>query len=287
MTFAGKNVTSCRANYSSCISKVLQVVQQSSRPIDAWEISKKTGIRETTCRKCLSRLKRKGNIGKHSKGFYTSLSYNVTPGSSMVAAAGGSIALKNPKPRLHCLRLRVFDVAGNPRSWRLDFGLVRVAFQRYDNGKAQIFVHCLKEYSLDYVAFRLLVEIALREVGQADWNKVLATSFEFNHDYAGLMLDGVKAITLTTLDGSFRRIYNKRLGLRDEVKTVGSIQVDRVLSLLEGGNIYNAMQLLSSAVTELRQSNSTISDVAHQMRRLVDAWFARDAAKVPSKREGR
>jgi len=270
VTFANKNVTSCRT-YGSCTAKVLEVVQQSLRPIDAAEISQKTGIKVTTCRKCLSRLKRKGNIGKHSKGFYTSLSYNVTPGSSMVAAVGSPPALKNPEPRLHCLRLRVFDVAGNPRRWRLDFGLVKVSFQKYANGTAQVFADCKKEYSLDYLAFRLLIQIVIREVNQADWKKVIATSYEFNHDYVGLRFDGVKAITLTTLDGSFRRVYNKRHKLRDEVKTVGSIQVDRVLSLLEGGSIYNAMQLLSATVAEIRQTNNVMSDAAHQMRRLADA----------------
>lgn len=276
MTSASKIVTSCRANYGSCSAKVLEVVQQSSRPIDTSEISKKTGIKETTCRKCLSRLKRKGKIGKHSKGFYTSLSYNVTPGGGMVAAAGSPVALTNPESKLHCLRLRVFGVAGSPRRWRLDFGLVKVSFQKYANGTVQVFADCKKEYSLDYIAFRLLIRIVMCEVNQTDWTKVIATSYEFNHDYVGLRLDGVKAVTLTALDGSFRRVYNKGHKLRDEVKTVGSIQVDRVLSLLEGGNIYNAMRLLSSAVTELRQSNSTISDVAHQMRRLVDAVWTRN-----------
>jgi hypothetical protein len=144
----------------------------------------------------------------------------------VVAAAGSPTALKNPEPRLHCLRLRVFDVAGNPRRWRLDFGSVKVSFQKYANRTVQVFADCKKEYSLDYLAFRLLIQIVIREVNQTDWKKVIATSYEFNHDYVGLRLDGVKAITLTTLDGSFRRVYNKRHKLRDEVKTVGSIQVE-------------------------------------------------------------
>jgi DNA-binding Lrp family transcriptional regulator len=234
------------------------------------EISQKTGIKVTTCRKCLSRLEKKGKIRKHSYGFYTSLSYDVAVGSSMVGAAGSPLAL-NPEPRLHCLRLRVFDVAGNPRRWRLDFGLVRVSFKRYAHGTAQVFVHCRRGCSLDYIAFRFLVEIVLRQVHQHDWKKVIATSFEFNHDYAALRLDGVKAITLTTFDGSFRRVYSKRHGLRDEVKTVGSVQADRVLSLLKGGDTYNATRFLSDAVAELRQTNNIMSDAAHQMRRVADA----------------
>lgn len=274
-------MTPCRSyrSYGSCTAKVLEVVQQSSRPIDAAEISQKTGIKVTTCRKCLSRLKKKGKIKKHSYGFYASLLDNVPLDSSMVTAAGSPPTLKDPEPRLHCLRLKVFDVTGKQRRWRLDFGLVKVSFQRYASGTAQVFVDCRKDCSFDYVAFTLLLEIVLREVGQTDWNRVLVSSYELNHDYVGLRLDGVKAITLTTFDGSFRRVYNKRLGLRDEVKTIGSVQVDKVLSLLEGSSIYNATHLLSSAVIELRQSNSTISDVAHQMRRLVDAWLARDARK--------
>jgi hypothetical protein len=223
-----------------------------------------------TCRKCLTRLNKKGKIKKHSYGFYVPLSGNVTLNSSMVSAVGGL----PPEPRLHCLRLKVSDVVGKAGSWRRDVDFVRVTFQRYANGKAQIFVHCRKGYSLDYVAFRLLVDKVLREIGQADCRKVSVTNFEFNHDYLGLKLDGVRAVTLTTLDGSFRRVYSKRLGLRDEVKTVGSVSVNKVFHLLEGGHIYNATQLLLSAVVELRQSNIIISDVAKSTHRLVD-WLLR------------
>ena len=219
MTFVNKKVTTCRhqygrSQYGYCTAKVRQIVEQSLRPITAAEIGEITGIKVATCRKCLTRLARKGFIRRRFHGSYTSLSYDVTRSSSMVTpTAGKPLVIKEPEPRLHCLRLRVFDVVGNPKKWKRDFGFVKVKFQRYANAKAQVFVDCSRECSLDYIAFRFLLEIALREVGQEDWGKVLASSYEFNHDYEGLRLDGVKAVTLTAFDGSFRRVYAKRHSL--------------------------------------------------------------------------
>jgi hypothetical protein len=269
VTFRRKNATS-RRSYGWCIAKVLEVVDQSPQPIRAIEINRSTGIKVTTCRKCLSRLAKKGKIKKHSYGYYASLSDNVALNRSMVAAADSPLVLNNAELRLHCLRLRVFDVSGNPRKWFLDLDVVKISLQRYASRTAQVFVDCMKDYSLDYVAFRLLVEIALHEVGQTDWDNVLVTSHEFNHDYLGLRLDGVTATTLKAIDGSFRRVYNKRYGLRDEVKTVGSIGVEDVLRLLEGGTNYSIMQRLSVISEEIREERSAVSEAAQQMRRLVD-----------------
>jgi hypothetical protein len=39
---------------------------------------------------------------------------------------------------------------------------------------------------------------------------------------------------MKAFDGSFRWFYNKRFGLRDEVKVVGSSRVENVLLLMQG-----------------------------------------------------
>lgn len=278
MTFISKNATSCRSSYGSCAAKVLQIVGQSHRLTTLKEISDTTGIKNATCRTCLSRLAKKHKITKLCFGYYAPLSYDAALSGSIVAGvAGNPKAVNSPEPRLHCLRLRVLKVAGTPKKWHLEFSFVKVTFQRYANWTAQVFTYCSKGCSLDYVAFRLLLEIVLREVGQTVWDKVLATSYEFNHDYAGLKLDGAKAITLTAFDGSFRRVYAKQGGLRDEVKIVGSAQVDKVLSLLKGDGVYNITQFLSDLIAEIRQDRAIMADAANSMRRLAYATFEKAA----------
>lgn len=255
---------------------VRQIVDQTPQPITAVEISKGTGFKVGTCRACLSRLARKRLIKKQSYGYYTSLFYDVMRHSRMVPASLGDLTtLKYVEPRLHCLRLRVLDVKGNPEKWQLDLDLIKVKFQTYRNGRAQVFIDCKKEYSLDYPAYKLLVELVLREVGQKEWDKVRAISYEYNLDYPGLKLDGVRAVTLTAFDGSFRRVYNKRHGLRDEVKIVGSVQADKVLSLLKGDATYSATQFLSEAIADMRQTEVIVLEAVQSMKRLADAVVKR------------
>ena len=62
---------------------------------------------------------------------------------------------------------------------------------------------------------------------------------------------------------------------RDEVKVGGSVQVDKVLSLLEGGSSYNSTQLLFEAVAELRKTNDIMSEAARSMYKLVNAVLGR------------
>ncbi len=83
-----------------------------------------------------------------------------------------------------------------------------------------------------------------------------------------MRLDGVQAVTLKGFDGSFRRIYNKRYGLRDEIKAVGFRRIEDVLCLLQGGvSTYDIFQFLFMLTKEVKEERKAIAEAAAQMHR--------------------
>ena len=254
--------------------RILETIENSSYPITPKEISYLTGIKHSTARKYVKRLEGMGHIWGVYYGHYVSTKNIFTSGRSMV---------ESDFPRLHNLRLRVVDFVGAVRRNSFNFGFLKVTFQQHSNGTVTVFVDCVDSYSLGYVAFRLLVELIKKELGLEDWEKVTVSSFEFNNDFEGARLDGAKAVTLRAFDGSFRRVYQKSFGIRDEVKVVGSTRVEDVLSLLQGGvDPYNVSQLLFGLVQEIRLEREAVKfqsglviDAISSMRRCIEAMGAR------------
>jgi len=254
--------------------RILETIENSSSPITPKEISSSTKINPATVRKYVRKLEKMKHITKVFYGHYVSTKNLFTSGGSIV---------KSDCPKIHCLRLRIVDFIGELKTFSHNFGYLKLVFQHYTNGSVTVFVDCVGSYSLDYVAFRLLVELISKELGLEDWEKVTVTSFEFNNDFEGARLDGAKAVTLRAFDGSFRRVYQKSLGIRDEVKVVGSNKVKDVLSLLQGGvDSYNTSQLLFGLVQEIRLEREAVKfqsglvvDAVYSMRKCVEAMEAR------------
>ena len=278
----------CQSKYPSFFGKtsnvILKTIEQSPISITPKEIAQKTGIRLNIVQKYVRRLERKGYVKREFYGHYVGLRSSVSLESS-IAGRGGDFGVVSALavPRLHCLRFHVKDVVGEVGRWDWSSGVLRVKFSRYKKRTAQVFCDCVGDYSLDYVGFRFLVEAVLRELGCSDWSKVSLVSPEFNRDLIGWRLDGAQAVTLKGFDGSFRRIYQKRFGLRDEVKLVGSLPVEKALLLMGGGvsgyNLFQFLYLLVKEVQADRENSKTqtglVFDAVGHIHRLVDAVINR------------
>jgi hypothetical protein len=264
-----------RSFLSATSKRVLKVVDESPIPITPLEISQGIKINAATVRKTLARLVKKGFIRKITYGLYASLKSSVTLESSMGGGCDG--------PRLHCLRLSASGLVGASGCRRRDFGLVKVTVQRFGNGSGAVFVDCVDPCSLDYPAFRLLLDAIgpdLDWLGVQDWRRLRVNSFEFNVDWFGARLDGVKAVTVKAFDGSFRRMYNKRFGVRDEVKAVGSRRVEDVLLLMQGGaSMYSLLQFLFRTVQQLELQYKLTAETNLQNRRIFEEFLRRRARK--------
>jgi len=251
---------------------ILKQVEDSLYSITPSEISSNTGINANTVRKYLRDLENKGFVHRKFHGHYVSARNLVISDTCMVSDVSGV--------RVHGLRFRVLGVGVGEGSWVRDFGVLRLRFVVHGNGNAEVFVGCGRDVSLNYVAFRLVVGVVCREL-RCDWDQVLVTSCEFNRDFLGVKLDGVKSVTLKAFDGSFRRVYNHGGFLRDEVKTVGSKKIEDVLALMQGGvTQYNIQQLLYMNFQKLSEyveagkfRNQLVFEAVSEMRRFVEAMM--------------
>jgi hypothetical protein len=128
----------------------------------------------------------------------------------------------------------------------------------------------------------------LKELRLADWNRVFVSSFECNTDFEGLHLDGVKAVSLMSFDGSFGRAYARKFGLRDEVRVVGNRRIEDVLALLQGGvSNYSVVQLLFMNLGKIddyfeatKFQNRFVGEAVEQMRRMADAVIKASTTRV-------
>jgi hypothetical protein len=85
---------------------------------------------------------------------------------------------------------------------------------------------------------------------------------------------------MKAFDGSFRRIYNKRFGLRDEVKVVGARRVEDVLLLMQGGvSTYSTLQFLFQTLQQLKIQNKLNVENVAQNRRLFTEFLRRRGQK--------
>lgn len=261
--------------YSIQEQKIIEAVENSLEPITPLEVSSITKINHSSVKVLMPKLARNGVIRREYHGHYVSAKNLVTFGSSVVDSYGEFVS-----PLLHSVRFRFVGLASvSPRRWVVEVGsVVNVSFQVFSNGSAVVFVDCVGDVSLDYPAFCLLVDRVCGELGVSCWDGVSVSSFEFNVDFEGVRLDGVQAVTLRAFDGSFHRLYNKRFGVRDEVKVVGSQKVESVLALMQGGvSTYNVLQLLFANFQEQQKlvelykfQNRVVSDAVSSMRRLVE-----------------
>jgi len=256
--------------------RILKMVEESPIPITPLELSQCTKIKGPTVRKSLQRLVSKRFIQKIGYGLYANWKYSVTLDTSMGKGECGS-------PRLHCLRLQVGGLAGGCCEWKRDFGVIRVTIQRFRNGSGLVFIDCVGNYSLDYGAFLILLNGLrpdFKRLGVQDWRIMRVSSFEFNHDWLGVRLDGVKAITAKAFDGSFRRMYNKKFGLRDEVKAAGSRRIEDVVALMMGGvSAYTTHQYLFRTLQQLEIQNQLNAENMAQNRRLFAELLRRGGMK--------
>lgn len=254
--------------------QIVKVIDSCSYSITPIEISALTQIKDSTVRKLLRSLEKGGFVRRKFRGHYISVNNPVTKSSSVVGS------LNTMSPMLHSIRLRFEGVGLWPHSWREEFGdIVNVTYTVYKNKCGLVFVDCIKDVSLDYPAFKLVMACIGKAFRSPNWASCRVTNFEFNYDFQGVKLDGAQGVTFTAFDGSFHRVYNKRFGLRDEVKVVGSKRVEDVLALMQGGvSTYNILQLLhmnfqkmSALVDAQKFQNRISSEAMASMSRLVDS----------------
>ena len=227
--------------------KILKLIDSSELPLTPLEIAQKTEINHNSVKVYLRNLKKRNLVVQPYRGEYTSTKNLVTSDGCI----GGKVT---EFPRVHNIRLRVVGVGCGGLVGEWDYGVAKVSAVIGNNGVANVFIACSGD-GLDYSAFKLVIACVQKELSVPKTAPITVTGYELNIDYAGIYLDGVKALTLRAFDGSFERLYQKHKNiLRSEVRAVGPTTPEAVYMLLKGGvNSYNIMQGLAMMINEVRQ----------------------------------
>lgn len=216
---------------------ILQILQQEQRPLTPKEISwiSKSDSRieplnhntvKVYCRQLLGNDKIQNPI----YGYYKLTQSTYGMGNGLVG------------PRVHDLRLVwcVGEVGVVPSVSRVVGGVsVGVVFGR-KRGKVSATVGCDGGMDFDTVCF--VVDYVRRVV----WERAginldsvpCSVCCEFNEDFQGVRLDGVKCVTVKSFLGGLERIYNKGSGVRSEIK-VDKTDLPSMYAMLKGGVSYS------------------------------------------------
>lgn len=196
--------------------KILEALQHFPEGTTPKTLARETGINVNTIKSILPKLE---GVQKVMRGFYK-------------VEGGGDGGLPPPSElsdwNFHNLVLSA-DVSF-PIGWAesFDFGLVHCEISVSKLGKAVCRVSSDFPLNVSSISF---VAGWFAEKVNADFNKVLVKTIEFNRDFSNLRLDGARCLTVDSLIEQFK-VYQKRRGLRVERKTKVNFSASDLVELL-------------------------------------------------------
>jgi hypothetical protein len=262
-----------RNNLHSIIAKIEKLLSANpNETYNAKYISMLIKANPSSVRSALFRLANKGYIIKVCRGFYK---WATDTDISETRHGVGELPLRVHNVIVVCRIPRDVDVLKLSHG-EYDLRVEDVRF-RFSHGvkrrKVTVRVSC--DDGLDFRGFIIAVELVrsyiLRLYGfEPSESDLQVVSCEFNQDYRGLRLDGVKCLTVSDLKGVLERIYQKRENIvRSEIK-VGKTSVEAIYALLKGGvtsyNIVQGLFTLAKRVESLVEAIKYLNQVNLEIR---------------------
>lgn len=213
--------------------RILLELKKANMPLTPKQISVRTRIKHNTVKVYARKMLMDGLVGQPYPGAY---SYKTHPRCGEPPPRVQNLILRVAAPwlrnKIETIKKQVGDVG-----IRIIFGVKRrkiTGLISRDQGMDST------QTIMALELFRLL--IAQRTNQYIDYDKIEVCSCEFLEDYSQLRLDGVKCVTVTSFLGDLERVYNRKFGLRSEVK-VQPQDVNTIMTLLKGGvSTYNIVQ---------------------------------------------
>lgn len=231
--------------------KILQALHSFPEGATPSKIARETGLNANTVKGIISKIP---NVTKIMRGYYK------------VERGGDGTLFDSPvfSWNFHNCILSASCAAVAPASF--DFSLVRASLS-WANGRATFRVssdYPLNVSALSFVAgfFGFLVDVSFREI--------TVSSVEFNQDFAGLRLDGLKSLALDSLIEQFK-VYQKSRGLRFERKVKVPFSMNNIMDLLSQPPLsQDANVKLSEQAVSLARLSQAMADTRSLLFRLVD-----------------
>ena len=233
----------------------------------AWKIAKDLGANRSSVRVYLSRLEKRGIVERPKTGYYC-IRPDYAVGNNFIR----DIRLQNlhfyvegfPVRREHSDHNEVIDfpeVSGaDSARVTIEFGWKRKKLHWYVKADAG-----LDFYGLGLA--RKIVDLQLRLMGYdppVDW---IAEKTEFLKDFFGSWrFEGMPScVTFTDVSGLMEKIYNKKYGVRKEIRvTPGAQTLEGLMVMMQGGISYG--QLFQEVAVTNQNVNRMMSYLEQQSR---------------------
>ena len=263
--------SSCNSYYSlSVVDRIRKVIAESEIELPPSEIANIAKVNPSTARGYLRRLLKEGKVIQPYPGAYCN---KITHGMRFLP-----------------LRCHNVIVCAECLPW-LDFsddvteftGAVKVHVQfGIERRKITGRISCDSGMDMNAVVFALnrFFDLVKERTGH-DLDVVVVKTVEFNRDYLGIRLDGVKCYTRKGLFEAVERIYQKEDDVvRHEFKVSREMSVDEFTALIRGGvsnydlqqGLFMLVQDVKSLVEAVKSQNGMICQTTKLQEALVERF---------------
>ena len=142
--------------------------------------------------------------------------------------------------------------------------------------RSKFTAYITNDFGLDYDGFTFAIKEILTFLASQlgylpELSEMKVVRVHFNVDYLGFSLDGVKSLTVQTLDGMLARVYQKGEALRHEVQPNQEIPAPYVMAMLQGTVTGSqALSAISGFLGELRTLVEEIRWLREQNKRFIE-----------------
>lgn len=257
--------------------KILAYLRTQDHPQSAKKIAQIIKEKENSVRPELSKLVREGVIQRVRHGYYSTNPMYVED-------------LVHEPPRVQNLLVVAegVDVEAHD-AVDLPFGgdvrsdtFLRVSIE-FGVKRDKISWRVKAPLGLDLYALRLcrgLVEevCAVRGYSGLTW---IVRNFELLYDYQGFELKGANAITFSDLDGTLEKIYNRRDGVRREVRSSKETSLEALIALTQGGlalfqvvqGVFYVGKNVAALTDAVMYTNRSQLDISRQQLAILEALY--------------
>ena len=248
---------------------ILKFLSKVEHPVTPSVISQKTGIKVNIVRARLGEMMRSGKIIRPFRGHYV---------------CDSRYGVGRPPPKVQNLQIQGKtsireEHKGEPSKghWeRIDLGDLSINIQ-FGYKRKQITYYIGASRGLDLYGYRLahtLVVERLASMGYEahDW---VVIRCEFLFDYEGVLLEGVKSVTWSDLEGTLEKYYNKPEGMRREIRATKPTSVRDLEALIMGGITTNmVLQRLDVLSTEHSKLTDAVKGIYYSYRDMLKVFKA-------------
>jgi len=249
--------------------EILRFLRKVDHPVAPSVISQNTGIAANIVRARLSELRKSGEVVRPFRGHYT---------------CNSGYGVGRPPPKVQNLQIQGKtsireEHKGEPSKghWeRIDCGDLSIRIQfGYKRKKITYYIGASR--GLDLYGYRLahtLVVERLASMGYEahDW---VVIRCELLFDYESVLLEGVKSVTWSDLEGNLEKYYNKPEGMRREVRATKPTSVRDLEALIMGGITANTvLQGLHVLSTDISGLTDAVKGIHYSYRDMMKVFKA-------------